>query len=264
MVPILERHDLIGYLLAILADEPGMRDAELVFVLSDPARTADVVGECRHIQPLYGLPFRLVTTTKALGVAGAINAGARAARAPVLVLLDSHVIPDEPGWLARLLVEYAELPGQGAIGPRLLRSDGSLNSEGVVFVDDPSLPGLWSIEHPGQGLPPAPPSAMPQRVAAMSGACVVLSRDLFQRVGGLDEGYLLGHFADTDLCLKLRQAGCFSHVAQEVTMTSISAMTAPENEGAWSASMRLFDAWLLNRRWQGELAGLAEEFTARG
>jgi hypothetical protein len=47
-------------------------------------------------------------------------------------------------------------------------------------------------------------------------------------------------------------------------MTRIAAAAASDHEAAWSASMRLFDAWLLNRRWQGELAGLAEESTARG
>ncbi len=56
----------------------------------------------------------------------------------------------------------------------------------------------------GVELPPS--SAASDRVDAVSGALMLLSRDTFARIGGFDEGYFL-HCEDLDLCRRVRDAG---------------------------------------------------------
>jgi len=147
------------------------------------------------------------------GYARANNQGARTATAPLLMLLNSDT-EVRPGAL-RTLVDFLErFPGYGACAPRLVNPDGSVQRACMRF---PTLAAgflydswferrfgrsravrryfMEEFDHLGDADVDQPP-----------GACFVVRRELWERLGGLDERLYL-FFNDVDLCRRIRALG---------------------------------------------------------
>ena len=131
------------------------------------------------------------------------NAAVAATRAATLCLLDSGTVL-LPGWLPPMLDLLRRAPRAGCVG--------NLHRE----------PYSGLIEHAGwrfdaEGLPTAGPTlALPPRETwdrhpAVSLACAVFARALFERVGGFDERFH-GLFGDVDFCLRTASVGCRHYV----------------------------------------------------
>ncbi len=134
------------------------------------------------------------------GFAGGCNLGAHQARGVYLVLLNDDAEP-EPGWLAPL-VEAAETPGVGAVGGRVLLSDGTLQEAGSIIWKDGSSYGV------GRDLPgDAVSLRFRRRVEYCSALNFLVRRDIWNELGGLDEGYFPAYYEDVDFCLRIAERG---------------------------------------------------------
>lgn len=208
------------------------RNIQLIYVLDDPDLKTDCLSLAKRCNILYDMPFELVVNSKNLGFAGANNSGAAYAKAPLLLLLNSDVLPANDRSLDVLLRAMHHGDGRiGAIGARLLFDNGAIQHQGMEFVQESNLEGelgrVWLNDHPLKGLkiPAAQDSASGlEEVEAATAACLLLSRQLFSELAGLSTHYLVGDFEDSDLCLKLRQRGlavlvdqtaCFYHLERQ-------------------------------------------------
>lgn len=251
IVPIYGRYDFIEYQLSLFADDADLRTNELIFVIDDPRICDDAVRLCRERQPLFRVPCRIITCQRNNGYAAANNIGAAVARGRLLLLLNSDVMPKAPGWLSGLQRAHAALNNPGAIGPKLLYADGSLQHAGVAFEQRPGWPGLWINDHPGKGcrnLPQVNPAPVP--VPAVTGACMLVERSLYESVGGLDEDYILGDFEDSDFCLALRRRGRQNWYIPSIELyhlerQSVSLLGAPD----WRMALTLCNAWRHTNKW---------------
>ncbi len=133
------------------------------------------------------------------------NLAARAARGTVLGLLNNDIEVIAPEWLAEM-VAHALRPEIGAVGARLLYPNDTVQHMGVVT-------GLNGVAgHIQLGLPRDAAgyfgrAHLVQAVSAVTGACLVVRRALYEQVGGLDEAHLPIAFNDIDFCLRLEAAG---------------------------------------------------------
>lgn len=122
----------------------------------------------------------------------------------VLCLLNNDVEAIEAGWLEEMVV-HALRPGVGAVGAMLFYPDDTIQHAGVIL-------GLGGIaNHAFVGRAAGDPGYCArawatQNLSAVTGACLVVRRDAFAQVGGLDERLQVA-FNDIDFCLRLRQAG---------------------------------------------------------
>jgi GT2 family glycosyltransferase len=133
------------------------------------------------------------------------NQGAREARGSLLLLLNNDVEIISPGWLGEL-VAHACQPGVGAAGARLLYPSRTIQHAGIGI--DPAGCFCHVLRGAPAGEPgPAGTFLLPRSVAAVTGACLAIRRDLFFAVGGLEENTLGVTGNDIDLCLRLRAAG---------------------------------------------------------
>ena len=111
---------------------------ELAHLVCEGSMTAAHVGRLEHLlrgfHALYDLPMTLVTMAENAGYAAATNAGAGTARGERLLLLNSDVVPVSPGWLPRLDAVLDRDPRIGAVGPKLLFDDGSIQHAGLYFA----------------------------------------------------------------------------------------------------------------------------------
>ena len=182
-------------------------DKELIYVVDDPRLVESFRAQAEALHRLYRIPFTWVWGSANRGYSGANNLGAAHAHGDCLVFLNSDAFPQGPGWLEQLVDLLATRPDVGAVGPRLVFADGSIQHAGMAFMRRDEL-GIWTNHHPRMGLDP---SLDPHRdlaiVPSVTGACLAIRRTDFDRVGGWDTGYLIGDFEDSDLCLKLRAEG---------------------------------------------------------
>jgi glycosyltransferase involved in cell wall biosynthesis len=123
---------------------------------------------------------------------------------PWLLFLDDNVEAIVPDWLT-IMAEHIQRPETGAVGPRLVNPGGTIEHAGLVLgVNGIAQSAFHSFpaEHPGVNRQ----LQMTRNYSAVSGACLLVRREVFQQIGGFDE-QLSGAIADVDLCLKMREAG---------------------------------------------------------
>ena len=125
------------------------------------------------------------------------------AKGELICLLNNDIEVLAPGWLA-VMATQALRPEVGAVGAQLLYPDGRIQHAGVVI-------GVGNAAgHAHRFLRPEAEGyfrrhALPQFISAVTGACLVVRKDKFLAVGGLDEENFAVAFNDVDLCLKLNQ-----------------------------------------------------------
>lgn len=108
-------------------------------------------------------------------------------------------------WLTDMM-RYATHKDAGAVGAKLLYPDSRIQHAGVV-IGQGFLAGHGHRFQRDKDVGYFNRAHQPQYVKAVTAACLVVSREKFLQVGGLDEKHLTVAFNDVDLCLKLDQAG---------------------------------------------------------
>jgi glycosyltransferase involved in cell wall biosynthesis len=152
---------------------------------------------------LDALGVHRVTYWEPFNLAAKINLGARQARGEYLLLLNDDTEVISPDWLESLL-EYAARPKIGAVGAKLYFPDGRLQHVGVILLDgNPSHP--WYAA-PGSHEGYFRSTVFPRNYLAVTGACLMTRRDVFERVGGFDPQFPL-NYNDVDYCLRLGNLG---------------------------------------------------------
>ena len=202
-------------LAAVLA-RTDYAELELVLVLARPGPPD--AAQRRRLERLAADPRvrPMLVDTPAFNFASACNHGAAAARGDLLCLLNDDVTPRDPGWLAAMVGHLAD-PAVGVVGARLLYPDGTVQHAGILLRPD----GTGAHRH--RSLPAgaggyAGRALLAQEYAAVTGACLLTRRSLWDRLGGLDEAFATA-FNDVDFCLRARAAGAGVVLAAEAELT---------------------------------------------
>ena len=180
--------------------------------------------------------LRFIANPDNPGFAVACNQGAADSDAPWLAFVnpDLQVRPDS---LQRLRGHALALGGDALVGADLHGEDGL--RDGAARRRDPDFAAM--LRHPAAGarLDVAMDAGLPlQPLDAVSGALMLMPRELFVRIGGFDAGYRL-HAEDLDLCRRARQAGAVVAVANDVPVLHV--------RGVSSRSRPLFVEWHKHR-----------------
>lgn len=257
VIPLYNRVDLIEHQLAQFANDSTMLGNELIYVLDSPELAPELLPRVAELHELYRVPFRLATLSRNGGFAVATNLGAGLARAERLLLLNSDVLPDRPGWLPDLVEAHDSLPEAGAVAPKLLYDDGSIQHAGMEFRRNPATGG-WELAHSLKGLHRAFAGANERRaVPALSGACMLLNRELFEELGGFSVDYVKGGYEDADLCMRIRERDLEAWYVPEVELFHLEGRSYVPSPTDMS---NRFNAWLFNQRWGAQ----AEQMSAGG
>jgi GT2 family glycosyltransferase len=132
------------------------------------------------------------------------NFAAHEAAGEVLFFLNNDTEVISPDWLQEMLM-FAQRRDVAAVGARLLYPDGTVQHAGVIV----GIGGAAGHAHkyfqrddPGY----VSRLQLAQNVSAVTGACLMVRREVFWEVGGFDEDFVVA-FNDIDLCMRFRQRG---------------------------------------------------------
>lgn len=149
-------------------------------------------------------PVRRVAVEPGLGRAAVANRLAARATGEVLLFLDAGLEPGDTGWLRELVSEGLR-SDVGMVGARLVEADGTLRHAGLVLGVGDGVAACFAGQ-PDAVLTAFGGSHWPRNLLAVSGACLLVRRELFTRLGGFDEGYTASG-EDVALCLGAIDAG---------------------------------------------------------
>ena len=258
VVPLYGRMDWLLIQAAEFSNEQYLLTmAEVIYVVDDPQNADEALRIARIAYESYGVPLRVLRLSRNVGYSTATNIGARAARGGRLLLLNSDVVPIEPGWLEHLYRTYDEIPDCGALGCRLLFDDGTLQHAGMSFERSRTVDG-WFCVHPHKGEAASrDQGGEPREVAGVTGACLMIERGLYADVGGLSEEYIIGDFEDADLCHRVAGAGRGIWYDPRVSLTHFERQSfGAIGNAEWRYGLTLCNMVLHARRWRDRLSAL--------
>jgi GT2 family glycosyltransferase len=246
VIPLYKRVDLVEEQLAQFVLDEYLSRQDILYVLDSPEDEDELLEMASRLHPLYEVPFRVAILKRNSGFANANNAGAQISRADLLLLMNSDVLPDRPGWLEQMVAFYGSQDDIGALGPKLLYEDDSIQHAGIHFHRAEAQP-VWQDAHYFKGLHRDFPDANVARVVpVVSGACMMIAREQYDAMGGLHGGYVQGDYEDADICLRLMEAGSRNWYFPDAELYHLEALS-------YSSSLRVpanrYNAWLHTRMW---------------
>jgi GT2 family glycosyltransferase len=147
---------------------------------------------------------RLLYLSEAVHDSAAKNYAVEQTDSPWLIFMDDSLEVIEPDWLA-IMAEHIQRPEVGAVGARLINPSDAVEHAGIVVsVNNIAQPAFRSFQAEQTGANRH--LQLTRNCSAVSSACMLTRREVFQEAGGFDEN-LSGMLADVDLCLKMRRAG---------------------------------------------------------
>ncbi len=253
IVTLYGRLDFMEYQFAFLSRRAGGIAVELLYVLDNPAQQREAEMLAASVFARFGIAFRLLVLSRNLGFAPANNIGLAEARGDFVCFLNSDVFAGSDDWMDRMVARLRAAPALGAVGPLLLYEDDTVQHQGMTFAREPEFAGWFFPQHPRKGWRPGPARGL-LASPAITGACMVMARDLAVELGGFDEGFVAGDFEDSDLCLRLAARGLTCAVDLDVHLYHLERQSQAGSAERWRMNTTLYNAWLHQRRWGAELA----------
>jgi len=202
IIPMRDRVELIERCLSSIREQTDYPSFEFVIVDNGSTEAATLTFLKRVEEEGVA---RIVHDDGSFNFSRLINRGAAAARGEVLAFLNNDMEVTEGGWL-REMVSHVLQPKVGAVGARLWFPDNTLQHGGVILGLG-GVAGHVFSRHP-RGHPGYFNRAwLQQNCSAVTGACMVVRKTIFDQAGGFDEKNLAISFNDVDFCLRLLRAG---------------------------------------------------------
>ncbi len=190
-------------------------DVEYEIIVVDNASTDNT----RRI--LNDIPnIRVVTNSRNLGFVEACNGGARNAKGEYLIFLNNDTKVTK-GWMKALLDTAKEDSLAGIVGAKLIYPNGKLQEAGGIVWSDGSA---WNYGRNDDAEKPEYNHL--REVDYCSAACILVRKELFEKVGGFDVRYAPAYCEDSDLAFSLRKLGYKTLYQPRAEIIHLEGMTA--------------------------------------
>jgi len=183
--------------------------------------------------------IKLIKSGNNLGFSGANNVGFRESAGDYILFLNPDTKLDNPA-IDLMMKEVKRLPTAGVVGCRLLNGDLSVQTSSIM-----KFPTIWNaifqIEFLRQRWPKLwgigalySNDTEPTEVEAISGACMLVRREVFEQIGMFSEEYFM-YSADIDLCYQSVHAGFKNYHLGCATIVHYGGKSSPR---AWQTALK--------------------------
>ena len=251
IIPIYGTCDFVeNQMLQFSRDTWISQNAEIIYVIDDNLIYESFVDQINTLHRLLRVPVKFIWIGQNIGFSAANNLGAQNSTGKYLLFLNSDVFPQNPFWLEKLVDVLESDSNIGAVGPRLVFSDGSIQSVGSTNkLNVDSVAWLKRYQH--KGIEPILDSDNEiVTVDCISGACLLVARVKFDQLGGWDTSYLIGDFEGSDLCMKLRRIGLKIAYNPHVQLTHLEGQSLKYvGDDIFIKKVMLYNLILYQSRW---------------
>jgi len=133
------------------------------------------------------------------------NYAVRHAKGQLIGLINNDTEIISPEWLNEM-ASQALRPDIGCVGAKLYYADGTIQHAGLILGIQ-GIAGHCHLDWPAGSLGYHCRLSIIQNYSALTAACLLIRKTLYQQVGGMDEENLAVSFNDVDFCLKVSEAG---------------------------------------------------------
>jgi GT2 family glycosyltransferase len=199
VIPTRDRHELLKQCIESIETKTDYSRYEIVVLDNDSVEpeTLKYLETIRH-------KHRVLQFPGPFNFAAMNNLGAHHAVGDYLLFLNNDIAVAQADWL-RAMLEHAQRPEVGAVGAKLLYPDGSLQHAGLVLgIVAPAVHAFKMQPRNETGYLGL--SDVVRDCSAVTGACMMVRRRLFEEIGGFDIRFKAA-YNDLDLCLRLRARG---------------------------------------------------------
>ncbi|MBO1324892.1 glycosyltransferase [Acetobacter sp. TBRC 12305] len=189
-------HNLFAMTLNALASLRANYNGPLQVIVVDSGSTDSIRQIERHVRGLDVVRF-----PANVGFLLGANAGLEKVRAAFTLYLnnDTELMP---GAIGHALARLRNACTTGAVGAKLVRTNGLLQEAGSIIWRDGSVQGYLRDQSPD-----TPEANFVRSVDYCSGAFLMVRTAPLRQLGGFDPAYAPAYFEETDLCVRLREAG---------------------------------------------------------
>lgn len=175
--------------------------------------------------------IKIITDNRDFNYSAINNNAANNAKGDIIGLINDDIEVISPDWLSEM-VSHALRPGIGAVGAKLFYKNNTIQHAGVIL-------GICGIAgHAYRGLPKHHSghhsrAIVTSRVSAVTAACLIIKKCVYEHASGLNEKDLPVAFNDVDLCLKIKKLGYHNILTPHAKLYHYeSASRGHDNSGA--------------------------------
>ncbi len=203
LIPTRDRRSLTETAVRSILEKSTYTNFEIL-ILDNGSVEADTLEFFRQIQ-LEDRRVKVLAYDFPFNYSAINNFGARHARGSVIGLVNNDVEVINPEWLTEMVSQCLR-PEIGCVGAKLYYSNDTVQHGGVIL----GIGGVGGHSH--KHFPRHHPGyfsrlLLTQSLSAVTAACLLIRKEIFEHVNGLDEENLHVAFNDVDFCLKVREAG---------------------------------------------------------
>ncbi|MBI4948368.1 glycosyltransferase family 2 protein [Candidatus Berkelbacteria bacterium] len=198
IIPTKNHVDTLRTCISSITNRSTYQNLEIIVV--DTGSKEDIVFD--YYKSLSDPRIKIINWNRPFNYSAVNNFAAERCGGEYLIFLNNDTEVITAGWIEYLL-EYCQQKDIGAVGAKLLYPDNTLQHAGVII-------GIGGVAgHSHKHLPENFGGyfgrlSYPINVSAVTAACLMIKRELFQKIGGFDESYPLA-FNDVDLCMKITE-----------------------------------------------------------
>lgn len=195
-----DRVDLLRQAVTGILDQTAYSPLEIIIVDNQSAdpETLSYLEQIGHDPRVSVIPYDAPFNFSAMN-----NVAVRHARGEVLGLINNDIKVIHPEWLSEM-VSQAMRSEIGAVGAKLLYENDTIQHAGIIFVG--SVAGHAHRGFSGASAGYMYRAQLTQNFSAVTGACLVMRREIFDQAGGLNETLAVS-FNDVHLCLRIIESG---------------------------------------------------------
>ncbi|MDE2258335.1 MAG: glycosyltransferase [Xanthomonadaceae bacterium] len=204
LLPFRDKPGLLRACVTSLLEKTRYANFELVGI--DNGSIDEKTGALMHEYAAHDARVRFVRHDVPFNYSAIINFGVTQTRGEHLLMLNNDTVIISEEWIEALL-EHSQRPEIGAVGALLRYRNDTIQHGGVILKLGGSVAGHAHLQVGAREPGYCRRAQVIQNLSAVTFACAMTRRDVFDRLGGLDARNLIAAYNDIDYCLRLREAG---------------------------------------------------------